>query len=104
MDQGQRIPKSISNQNLFSAFQSWCWTTVQKKKKKKKPSIDPAMLGGYFKQKNQRVWLVERMLGPKAKNQTDKPLGITQSTCSFHGSTCKKISIIAPFTLDMLQI
>ena len=26
----ERVPKVISNQDLFSWFQSWCWTSIQK--------------------------------------------------------------------------
>ena len=44
----------------------------------------------------------EKILGPKLRNQTVKPLEITESICSFYGClpTCKK-SVIAQFSLDI---
>ena len=35
-----RTPEVISNQNLFSRFQSWCWTIIQKMNSKDKATLE----------------------------------------------------------------
>ena len=77
--QPQRITKPISDQNLFSWFQSWCWPVEEEITSK-----DQAVLEIFYIM-NQTVWLVERILGPKLKNQTNKLLELTGSIFYFYG-------------------
>ena len=59
----QRNAKPISNQNLFSRFQSGSWTVAQKMK-----SRDQAVLG-MFIWKNQAIWLAKRILGQNSRTR-----------------------------------
>ena len=85
----QRIPKPISNQNLFSRFQLWCLTFIQKMKSK-----DQAILK-ILCEKNQAIYLAERTLGLGLKSQTVKLLEMTESICCFYRclSKCRKTAL-----------
>ena len=76
----QRILKPIRDQNLFSSFQSWHSTVKEGMRSYIKPFWRHLML------KNQTIWLAERFLGSKLKNQTVKLLEIAQSICCFYAS------------------
>ena len=64
----QTIPQPNSGQNLFTMFQPWCWSVMQKMKSK-----DQAIFGTFYV-KNQAIWLTQRILGPKLKNLTENCL------------------------------
>ena len=85
----QRILKPISNQNLFSRFQLWCLTFVQKMKSK-----DQAILK-ILCEKNQAIYLAERTLGLRLKSQAVKLLEMTESICCFYRclSKCRKTAL-----------
>ena len=83
----ERNAKPISNQNLFSRFQSGSWTVAQKMK-----SRDQAVLG-IFIWKNQAIWLAKRILGSKLKNQNVKLLEMTIFFFFRCLPTCKKSAL-----------